>query len=150
MDLSEHYHRTPNVILSRAGLSLVSTRHGNFWNSFQTYYALEAPDALRDGMSFSILFLASNLTDSLISDQWKAKCKAAYSKLFPDGLSAELKSAREAAILEQLDSIAEDPDRTQSPASRMKSAIAEAWKVCDWDYHLCSNSNDCRLVISFL
>jgi hypothetical protein len=110
MALSERYKRTPNVILNRAGLALFSTRNGNLWNSFQTWYALKAPDTPHD-------------------DEWHAKCKDAYNRTFPEDLPPDERKARGVAIQEQLDAIAEDPDRTQSPASRMKSAIAEARKL---------------------
>lgn len=64
-----------------------------------------------------------------MSAEWLPKCRAAYNKTFPEGLSPNQKQAREAAIYEQLGAIAEDPERTQSPALRMKAVIADARKV---------------------
>lgn len=47
-----------------------------------------------------------------------------------DGLTPEQKKAFECVVFEELDGIAEDPERVRTPAAQMKSAIDEARKVC--------------------
>lgn len=61
--------------------------------------------------------------------EWVSKCTEAYKQAL-DGLTPEQKKAFEQAVLEELDGIAEDPERVRAPVARMKIAIEEARKVC--------------------
>lgn len=65
---------------------------------------------------------------SLLAD-WMSKCAEAYKQAL-EGLTPEQKKAFEQAVFEELDGIAEDPERVRTPAARMKTAIEEARKVC--------------------
>lgn len=64
----------------------------------------------------------------IIVADWAKKCTEAYKQAL-DGLTPDQRQAFEQAVFKELDEIAEDPERVQTPAARMKSTIDEACKV---------------------
>lgn len=80
-------------------------------------------------------------TNSIISlAEWQRTCAQAYQSVIAD-LSAEEKASTEAAIIDELEVLSEDPKLVRAPLARMRTAISEGEKVHSFFYnsiHPCS------------